>query len=78
MTVPLCGPLRGDAPREASSSVESSTEPRIHSCILIFYYGGTRHLNTLDMKPDAPSEIHEPVDRPWAIVDGEPTLDLFA
>jgi hypothetical protein len=29
----------------------------IRSCILIFYYGGPSHIDTWDMKPDAPREI---------------------
>ena len=29
----------------------------VDSCILIFYYGGPSHLDTWDMKPDAPAEI---------------------
>ena len=33
------------------------TQPRIKSCILIFYYGGPSHLDTFDMKPDAPAEV---------------------
>jgi Protein of unknown function (DUF1501) len=30
---------------------------RVKSCILIFYYGGPSHLDTWDMKPNAPAEI---------------------
>ena len=29
----------------------------IRSCILIFYYGGPSHIDTFDMKPNAPAEI---------------------
>jgi hypothetical protein len=29
----------------------------IRSCILIFYYGGPSHLDTFDLKPNAPAEI---------------------
>jgi hypothetical protein len=29
----------------------------IRSCILVFYYGGPSHLDTYDMKPNAPAEI---------------------
>jgi hypothetical protein len=29
----------------------------IRSCILLFYYGGPSHLDTLDPKPDAPAEV---------------------
>jgi hypothetical protein len=31
--------------------------PSIRSCILIFYYGGPSHIDTFDMKPNAPAEI---------------------
>jgi hypothetical protein len=34
-----------------------STYSPIRSCILVFYYGGPSHLDTVDMKPNAPSEI---------------------
>jgi hypothetical protein len=30
---------------------------RIKSCILLFYYGGPSHLDTWDMKPNAPREV---------------------
>lgn len=30
---------------------------QIKSCIVIFYYGGPSHLDTFDMKPNAPSEV---------------------
>src|SRR5690349_8784609 len=29
----------------------------IRSCILVFYYGGPSHLDTYDMKPQAPLEV---------------------
>ncbi len=29
----------------------------VRSCILVFYYGGPSHIDTFDMKPDAPAEI---------------------
>jgi Protein of unknown function (DUF1501) len=29
----------------------------IKSCILVFYYGGPSHLDTYDLKPDAPAEV---------------------
>src|SRR5689334_10796855 len=40
------GPVRGPAP--------------IRSCILVFYYGGPSHLDTYDMKPNAPAEVRGP------------------
>jgi hypothetical protein len=30
---------------------------RIRSCILIYYYGGPSHLDTWDLKPEAPAEV---------------------
>jgi hypothetical protein len=33
---------------------------RINSCILLFYYGGPSHLDTWDLKPNAPSEVRGP------------------
>ncbi|MFO1063347.1 MAG: DUF1501 domain-containing protein [Pirellulales bacterium] len=33
------------------------TRKPIRACILIFYYGGPSHLDTWDMKPNAPAEI---------------------
>jgi Protein of unknown function (DUF1501) len=49
--------------RAAASEKASRQEPitrsfgRAKACILIFNYGGPSHLDILDMKPDAPSEI---------------------
>jgi hypothetical protein len=34
-----------------------ATVAPIRSCILIFYYGGPSHLETLDPKPEAPAEV---------------------
>jgi hypothetical protein len=33
------------------------TSDPIRSCILLFYYGGPSHLDTLDPKPNAPAEV---------------------
>ena len=42
----------------AQSTLAAQAEKsKIRSCIVIFYYGGPSHLDTLDMKPDAPQEI---------------------
>jgi Protein of unknown function (DUF1501) len=35
----------------------SKALPPIRSCILIFHYGGPSHIDTYDMKPNAPAEI---------------------
>lgn len=31
--------------------------PAIKSCILVFFYGGPSHVDTFDLKPDAPAEV---------------------
>jgi hypothetical protein len=41
---------------EAALPARRSGSP-IRSCILVFYYGGPSHLDTWDMKPNAPREI---------------------
>ena len=43
----------------SSGGTRSAATPgkRIRSCILIFYYGGPSHLDTLDPKPGAPAEV---------------------
>ncbi|MHC5543348.1 DUF1501 domain-containing protein, partial [Singulisphaera rosea] len=41
---------------EALGARDASASP-IRSCILLFYYGGPSHLDTWDMKPNAPREV---------------------
>ena len=42
----------------ANAAAPSAAKPRhIRSCILVFFYGGPSHLDTLDPKPDAPAEV---------------------
>lgn len=41
---------------EALAARDASASP-IRSCILLFYYGGPSHLDTWDMKPNAPREV---------------------
>jgi len=45
--------------RGARAADESST-PRARSCILIWLDGGPSHLDTFDLKPDAPAEVRGP------------------
>ena len=33
------------------------TSKPIRACIIVFYYGGPSHLDTYDLKPDAPAEV---------------------
>jgi hypothetical protein len=42
---------------QSGSAIAARPSAPIRSCILIFYYGGPSHLDTLDPKPDAPAEI---------------------
>jgi hypothetical protein len=42
---------------QGNAATRGESRPRIKSCIVIFYYGGPSHLDTLDMKPEAPSEV---------------------
>ncbi len=39
------------------ASWASNASKPIRSCILIFYYGGPSHLDTVDPKPNAPAEV---------------------
>ncbi len=42
----------------AADPVPVSAVPRpIRACILVFYYGGPSHLDTYDLKPNAPAEV---------------------
>jgi hypothetical protein len=45
-------PVRADA-----SPLIAVPKNAIRSCILVFYYGGPSHLDTLDPKPNAPAEV---------------------
>ena len=52
-------PLFGEefSPRSPGSPGSEAGHSPIRSCILIMYYGGPSHLDTWDMKPDAPDEV---------------------
>jgi hypothetical protein len=45
--------------RQAQAAREPSASPpaKIKACIVIFYYGGPSHLDTFDLKPNAPVEV---------------------
>jgi hypothetical protein len=42
---------------ETGRSQTAASAGRVKSCIVLFYYGGPSHLDTWDLKPDAPAEI---------------------
>jgi len=52
----LAGLGLGFTPAPAAPPVAPSAAP-IRSCILVFYFGGPSHLDSLDPKPDAPAEV---------------------
>jgi hypothetical protein len=41
----------------AHGASPSTSGPRLRHCILIYFYGGPSHLDTWDLKPDAPREV---------------------
>lgn len=45
------------APTPGTLSKRPTRAGQIRACILVFYYGGPSHLDTYDLKPDAPKEI---------------------
>lgn len=57
----LAGLLQARASQDmtGSGTIErkSSGQSSIKSCILIFYYGGPSHLDTYDLKPNAPADV---------------------
>jgi hypothetical protein len=52
----LAASFQAEAAR-ASQPAHSQSAERVKSCILVFYYGGPSHLDTWDMKPEAPREV---------------------
>jgi hypothetical protein len=42
---------------ESAFDTGPNATAKIQSCILIFYYGGPSHIDTFDMKPNAPAEV---------------------
>jgi hypothetical protein len=41
----------------AAAERPAASLPRIRACILVFYYGGPSHLDTYDLKPQAPDTV---------------------
>ena len=42
--------------RALARPAEATGLPPLKACIIVFYYGGPSHLDTYDLKPDAPAE----------------------
>ncbi len=53
----LSGILHASIAQGRGTTRELGTKPPIRACILLFYYGGPSHLDTYDLKPQAPAEI---------------------
>src|SRR4051812_23979767 len=53
----LPGLMRGRAQAAAGDAARSGGFGRAKSCILIFQWGGPSHIDTWDLKPDAPAQI---------------------
>jgi hypothetical protein len=49
----LAGLLRA----EPSKPSRPAPAPPLRACVLLFYYGGPSHLDTWDLKPEAPAEV---------------------
>ena len=47
---------------QISADVSSQSTPRAKSCILIWLDGGPSHLETFDLKPEAPKEVRGPLE----------------
>jgi hypothetical protein len=56
----LSGLTLGGLLRGRADAAGDPPRGRARSCILIFQWGGPSHLDTWDLKPDAPSEIRGP------------------
>ncbi len=52
----LGGVWRAEAASGSSAVLSGGLKP-LKACILVFYYGGPSHLDTYDLKPEAPSEV---------------------
>lgn len=72
-SIGLCLPemLRGGSP--ASGTLPRSTK----SCIFIVQYGGCSHIDSFDLKPDAPSEVRGPFDSIPTSVPGTRICELL-
>jgi hypothetical protein len=51
----LAGLLRAQAATPPAASADGL--PPVRACILLFLYGGPSHIDTFDLKPDAPAEV---------------------
>ena len=57
--------------------IDAATAPKAKSCILIWLDGGPTHLETFDLKPDAPSEVKGPFQPIATVVPGTQICELM-
>ncbi|MCY2968335.1 MAG: DUF1501 domain-containing protein [Planctomycetota bacterium] len=43
--------------RSQARPIDTDGLPPIRSCVIVFYYGGPSHLDTYDLKPNAPAAV---------------------
>jgi hypothetical protein len=60
-----------------AAAANASPAPKAKSCILIWLDGGPSHLETFDLKPDAPAEVRGPFRATKTNVAGVEICDLF-
>jgi Protein of unknown function (DUF1501) len=53
----LLGLTLGGLERARAAAPVATTKRPIKACILVFYYGGPSHIDTYDLKPNAPREV---------------------
>lgn len=57
LSLPSFLQLRSTAAADRSASIQTTIPARAKSCIIIYLWGGMSHLESLDLKPDAPAEV---------------------
>jgi hypothetical protein len=64
-------------PRSMTASSLQSLPVRARRVIFLFQWGGPSHLDTFDVKPDAPREIRGPLQAMSSVVPGLPVSEHF-
>ncbi|HZL91018.1 MAG TPA: DUF1501 domain-containing protein, partial [Pirellulaceae bacterium] len=61
----------------ALAADEKAVSGRARSCILVYLLGGPPHLDTFDLKPEAPAEIRGPFDPIATKIPGTQICELL-
>lgn len=70
-------PVAAQEPVRSTSAAVSSAVSRAKSCILLWLDGGPSHLETFDLKPDAPAEVRGPFQPIATNVNGVQICELM-